>query len=129
MSKIWYFLVGALLVGCGDDKQVSFDDLSPSEQNRYVLKSKYEALGDYFSWLSHDDVYSYNKIEKQIEAIYSIRDKDALVCCGCVHIDKNSKLVLNHFSHNGINSTYTEFVPIAAENGFEVSYDGMEIDV
>lgn len=51
MSKIWYFLVGALLVGCGDDKQVSFDDLSPSEQNRYVLKSEYEALGDYFSWL------------------------------------------------------------------------------
>lgn len=44
------------------------------------------------------------------------------------HIDKNSKLVLNHFSHNGINSIYSEFVPIANENGFEVSYDGMEIE-
>ena len=44
------------------------------------------------------------------------------------HIDKNSKLVLNHFSHNGIHSLYTEFVPIAAESGFDVSYDGMEIN-
>lgn len=50
MGKIWYFLVGALLVGCSD-KPVSFNDLNSSEQDRYVLKSKYEALGDYFLWL------------------------------------------------------------------------------
>lgn len=55
MNKIWYLLVGALLVGCTDDKQLSFDDLSKSEQDKYVLKSKYDALGDYFSWLEKRD--------------------------------------------------------------------------
>lgn len=42
-------------------------------------------------------------------------------------IDEKTVVVLNHFSHNGINSVYTDFLPIAAEKGFEVSYDGMEI--
>ena len=43
-------------------------------------------------------------------------------------IDEKTKLVLNHFSHNWSNSVYTDFLPMAAEKGFEVSYDGMEID-
>ena len=44
-------------------------------------------------------------------------------------IDEKTKLVLNHFSHNGIHSNYTDFVPLAADKGFEVAFDGMEIDV
>ena len=44
-------------------------------------------------------------------------------------IDENTVAVLNHFSHNGINSNYDEFVPLAAAKGFEVSFDGMEIDI
>ncbi|MEE3776284.1 hypothetical protein V2I28_02110 [Campylobacter sp. CX2-4080-23] len=55
MSKIWYFLVGALLVGCGDERAISFSDLNSSEQDKYILKSKYEALSDYFSWLELRD--------------------------------------------------------------------------
>ncbi|MDY3132416.1 MAG: hypothetical protein SOW11_00240, partial [Campylobacter lanienae] len=51
MGKIWYLLVGALLIGCSDDRVVSFDDLNSSERDKYILKSKYEALWDYFSWL------------------------------------------------------------------------------
>ena len=43
-------------------------------------------------------------------------------------IDKKTKVVLNHFSHNGINSLYDEFEPIAAEKGFITSYDGMEVE-
>lgn len=37
--------------------------------------------------------------------------------------------VLNHFSHNGKNVVYDEFVKIAAEHNFEVSYDAMVIEV
>lgn len=44
-------------------------------------------------------------------------------------IDENTVAVLNHFSHNGLNSVYDEFKPIAAENGFEISFDGMEINL
>lgn len=43
------------------------------------------------------------------------------------NIDENTVVVLNHFSHNGINSNYSEFEPIAKEKGFETSFDGMEI--
>ena len=40
--------------------------------------------------------------------------------------DKNTKFVLNHFSHNGLQACYDDFVPIAEADGFLVSYDGME---
>lgn len=40
----------------------------------------------------------------------------------------NSIFVLNHFSHNGANVVYDEFVKIAAEYDFVVSYDGMEFE-
>ncbi len=38
---------------------------------------------------------------------------------------QNTVFILNHFSHNGTNVVYDEFVKIAAEYGFEVTYDGM----
>lgn len=49
--------------------------------------------GEYFSWLSHDDVYTPDKIEKQIKALSYVENKTTLVCCDYVHIDKNSKLI------------------------------------
>ena len=36
--------------------------------------------------------------------------------------------ILNHFSHNG-NVTYDDMVPLAAKEGFLVSYDGMTVEV
>ena len=42
--------------------------------------------------------------------------------------DSHTIFVLNHFSHNGVNVVYEEFVPIAEKHGFLVSYDGMEIE-
>ncbi len=43
-------------------------------------------------------------------------------------IDKNTTVILNHFSHNGLNACYDDFEPIAAKEGFVTSYDGMEIE-
>ena len=43
--------------------------------------------------------------------------------------DDKTVFVLNHFSHNGKNVVYDDFVKIAAEHDFEVSYDGMVIEV
>ena len=43
-------------------------------------------------------------------------------------IDDKTVNVLNHFSHNG-QTTYDEFVPIAAEKGFIVSYDGLTLEI
>jgi len=43
-------------------------------------------------------------------------------------VDENTIFVINHFSHNG-KLIYDELVPIAAQNNFLVSYDGMTMDI
>lgn len=42
--------------------------------------------------------------------------------------DDHTIFILHHFSHNGKNVVYDDFVKIAAEHNFEVSYDGMVIE-
>ena len=51
--------------------------------------------GEYFSWLSHDDLYKLNKIEKQVAAInnYNIDTEKTIICCGGVFIDSNGNLL------------------------------------
>lgn len=44
-------------------------------------------------------------------------------------VDEDTKIILSHFSHIGKNVLYDDFVSIAANFGFEVSYDGMEIEI
>lgn len=43
--------------------------------------------------------------------------------------DKNTKFVLNHYSHNGPDTVYDDFKPIAEKCGFIPSYDGLEIEI
>lgn len=47
--------------------------------------------GEYFSWLSHDDAYCPQKIEKQIAALSRIEDKYAVVRCKTEYMDADSK--------------------------------------
>lgn len=49
--------------------------------------------GEYFSWLSHDDKYTPEKIEKQIDALKSVENKETVVLCPAAFIDKDSKLI------------------------------------
>lgn len=49
-----------------------------------------QMTGDYFSWLSHDDVYGPDKIQHQIEGITLAGDKDAVALCAHYFIDGNS---------------------------------------
>ena len=44
-------------------------------------------------------------------------------------VDDNTRIVLNHFSHNGGSVLYDDFVKIADEYGYYVSFDGMEIEI
>ena len=49
--------------------------------------------GEYFSWLSHDDVYYPNKIERQIEELKNIEDKQKIILFSLFdiyHIDTKS---------------------------------------
>lgn len=59
--------------------------------------------GEYFSWLSHDDVYLSNKIEHQIQIIESLKDKNTIIYCGYHLIDKNSKYISSIKPHDVLN--------------------------
>jgi len=54
-----------------------------------------EMKGYYFSWLSHDDAYAIDKIQKSMDALDNCADKNILVYCRNIHIDKNSKPIKN----------------------------------
>lgn len=47
--------------------------------------------GDYFSWLSHDDVYTLTKIEDQIDILREYNDPNLLCYCKSTQINKDSK--------------------------------------
>lgn len=49
--------------------------------------------GEYFSWLSHDDLYTINKIEKSVEALRNLDNKKTVIYCQSIHIDKNSNII------------------------------------
>ncbi len=58
------------------------------------------------------------------EAAASVRER--LLNAGCA--DRDTVFCLHHFSHNG-KAIYDELVGPAAEMGFLVSYDGMEVEI
>lgn len=47
-----------------------------------------EATGDYISWLSHDDIYLPNKIEKQIEKLRELDNKETIIFSNFELIDE-----------------------------------------
>ena len=61
--------------------------------------------GEYFSWLSHDDKYLPDKVEKQIKTLLKVPDKNAVCICRDKQIDKNGKFIRNgrkFFVSNGM---------------------------
>ena len=55
----------------------------------------------------------------------NVKVKERMLSMGIA--DENTIFVCNHFSHNGTNVVYDDFVPIAAREGFIVSYDGLSV--
>lgn len=54
-----------------------------------------EAKGEYISWLSHDDLYHPNKIQRQIETLKTLEDKNTIIFSDIEMIDENSKVFAN----------------------------------
>lgn len=50
-----------------------------------------EMTGEYFSWLSHDDVYNPNKIEHQINILNTLPNRNTIIYGGYEVIDHKSK--------------------------------------
>lgn len=49
--------------------------------------------GEYFSWLSHDDMYLPEKIESQINILKNLEDKTTVIYSGYKYIDENSNVL------------------------------------
>ena len=50
--------------------------------------------GEYFSWLSHDDMYTPSKVEDSVNLIASIEDKEKLIAyCGGNYINEKSEAI------------------------------------
>ena len=60
--------------------------------------------GEYFSWLSHDDMYYPNKIERQIQELYKNGDLKSIVYSAYDLLDVNSQVITHVF----LKSTYSE---------------------
>lgn len=71
-----------------------------------------QMTGEYFSWLSHDDVYFPDKIEKQIDILNTIENKNVLVYSDFINIDINSEpLRPDNFNiHHGNHIVYDMLV-------------------
>ncbi len=100
-----YKNVEVLVVNDGSDDQFKTEQLALSYGNKvnYFFKpnggvasalnfSIDKMSGDYFSWLSHDDLYTRDKIEKEMEALSKIEEMVSVVYCDySVFTDNPSK--------------------------------------
>ena len=92
--------------GSQDDLKTEQIALSYGERITYVSKENggsSSALnvgirtmkGEYFSWLSHDDLYLPEKIEKQVEVMLEIGSENVIVVCSGMLIDKDGNKLLS----------------------------------
>lgn len=51
--------------------------------------------GEYFSWLSHDDLYLPNKISEEVELLEKLENKETIIGCN-VDVINSSKEILKH---------------------------------
>lgn len=90
--------------GSNDEGKTRNISLSYRDKIRYFEKKNggvssalnlgiHEMKGEYFSWLSHDDIYYFDKIEKQIEFLNKQNRKDVILYSDYELIDKYSKFI------------------------------------
>ena len=49
--------------------------------------------GDYFAWLSHDDVYTKDKLEIQIDFLTELKDKNTILFSNFNLVDSNNRII------------------------------------
>lgn len=87
--------------GSRDDGETDRIALSYGSKIRYIHKENggvstalnegiRNMKGEYFSWLSHDDVYNPDKVKSQIEILRSLEDKTTVIKCRTEYIDGKS---------------------------------------
>lgn len=65
--------------------------------------------GEYFSWLSHDDLYLPRKIELQVTSLNEYEKKDCLVLCGSQTVNAEGKVLHGPKKRDGIEEGFNEW--------------------
>lgn len=58
--------------------------------------------GDYFSWLSHDDLYTPDKVQSQITLLETLVNKNTIIFSAFDLIDENSKYTSSVYPHRAL---------------------------
>jgi glycosyltransferase involved in cell wall biosynthesis len=101
-----YLNFEVLVINDGSDDQEATESIAMSYDSkiRYFTKPNggvstalnlgiEQMTGDYFSWLSHDDVYKPDKLERQIEFLQNHHSYDTILYSGYELIDDKSKKI------------------------------------
>jgi glycosyltransferase involved in cell wall biosynthesis len=104
-----YYNTEVIVVNDGSDDEDASEKIALSYGNaiKYYFKENggvssalnlgiSKMTGDYFSWLSHDDIYLPDKIEKQIDHLRELNFADVILYSGYQVIDENS-IIKNKF--------------------------------
>ena len=70
--------------------------------------------GEYFSWLSHDDMYSPTKVENQITLLSKFNDPNLIALCGNRQINAKTE-----FINSGISGKFVENEIISSEEALK----------
>ena len=118
--------------GSKDDGKTEEIALSYGDKIRYFKKENggvssalnfgiEKMQGEYFSWLSHDDKYEPEKVEKQITELMKTEDKMVAVCSG-KPINEKSEPIAKHsskrFEKNGIVPWEEAFINLFNQGSF-----------
>jgi glycosyltransferase involved in cell wall biosynthesis len=96
--------------GSDDDGKTDFIARSYGERIKYLTKSNggtssalnlgiTNMTGDYFCWLSHDDLYMPQNIELQINLLRTLKDKKTIVRTECNVINSEKKVLLENSNY------------------------------
>lgn len=102
--------------GSNDNGQTESIAKSYGDKIRYLYKENggvatalnvgiQNSRGDYVSWLSHDDLYCANKIERQVACLASTTSANVVIYCDYTAIDANNNLL--------------QTARLACQNGFD----------
>lgn len=102
--------------GSPDDGKTEEIALSYGDKIRYFCKENggvSSALnfgishmsGEWFSWLSHDDLYDCEKVQKQVEALQKRKDKECVVRCESSLIDSEGNPIFR--PHRLVNGEFS----------------------
>lgn len=100
--------------GSKDDGATDKIALSYGDRIRYIKKENggvstalnsgiMNMKGEYFSWLSHDDLYTADKVEKQVELLSHYQDPDLVALCVERQVDKNTEFLPYRASKRFVN--------------------------